>query len=334
MLANRKNSILLIIVFVCTLLIRYQQYYIYREFNSDKARQLHGSYNLLKNKGISIESYDLNTFKPLYRYVSDWPPAYSYFTAGISFVSGVDLYLASIILDLLSTTALWFILVWIMGLLQFTFVQQLLLLLFLSISKTVLTQFLSADLFGLTLFLLSSALCIKYVQQRERNRKHDLIFYGFQLLIFIVLVFLKFSLIPAAAAPALSILLYAFVTSNKSYIKPGIILFLLFIISMSLLFLYKEGISGDSVTYQRVMTSSVLHYDNLLLFNPFVASTFFYLAPLYLRFNNDLLNVVAIVITLLTLIVFLIYFFNNIQQKLVDYLDILLLTTLITVSGF
>ena len=89
--AERMKFLFFALIFISTFFFRLNEFYNYRDFNTDKARQLHGAYNLMQGKGVSFKSYDLNNFTPSYRPIIDWPPAYSFFTAGISYISGKDL---------------------------------------------------------------------------------------------------------------------------------------------------------------------------------------------------------------------------------------------------
>lgn len=330
----RKSNFFLTIIVLCTLLIRYNEYLTFREFNTDKARQLQGAYNLLKNKNISFESYDLNTFQAEYKYISDWPPAYSYFTAGISKILKIDLYTSSVILDFIAITVLWMALLWITNLLKFTILQQSLLFFFLSIAPSVLQQFLSADLLGVALYLVACGFCINYAQTAASNKQKNLLFYVIQFFLILIMLFLKFSLIPAALSLSISFLLLAYGTSNSVYIKPGLMLFGLFMLSLVLLFFYNSRIGENSVTLQRITSGNQLHFDNLLLFNPFIASALFYFAPLYLRFNEHIIHGIAMTITLAVIVLVAISFIKNIKERNLSYCDSLFISTLVLVSSF
>lgn len=329
-----KNSFLLLIIFIGTLLIRYNQYYIFREFNSDKARQLHGAFNLLNGKGLSYESYDLNNFQPLLQPINEWPPAYSYLTAGISRIGSFDIYTSSVVLDFIAITILWLSLLWMTKLLQFSLLQQMLLFVFLSLSKSVLPEFLSADLLGVALFILSCTLNIHYVKNVRIGKMKGLSFFAAQFIIFFLLIFLKFSLIPAAATIGLSTLLYGESTSVKQFRKSGVILLGLCFLSIALLFLYNKQFSGNSVTLQKVTSLSSFHFQNLALFNPFIIVSLFYFDPLYLRFNAELLERIALIGTLIILTFLFIDIGRKLYVKRATYFESLILTSILAVSGF
>jgi hypothetical protein len=90
----QKRSLLIGLLFIFSLVARYSEYYNFREFHSDKSRQLHGAHGVLNGRGVSFVSYDLNTLQPQVQPIIDWPPAYSYSVAAVSFVTGLDLYRA------------------------------------------------------------------------------------------------------------------------------------------------------------------------------------------------------------------------------------------------
>lgn len=331
---RQKSIYILAIVFLATLLFRYNAYYTFREFNTDKARQLHGAYNLLQKKGVSLESYDLTHFRPLLKPINDWPPAYSYFTAAVAFVTGTDLYTSSVVLDFITLTGLWFILLWMSRLLSFTLLQQILLFVFLGISRVVLPRFLSADLLGATLFLLACCLVIRYIKQSNGNRLSNLIFYGLQFVFLLTMVFLKFSLVPAAATIGLSVLLLGYSKPDPVIKKTGFVLLSLFVLAMGVLFLYNKLVSGDGITYNRVTTEKSLHFENLFLFNPFLVLSLFYSDPLYLRFGSPSFDAVLLFATLGIAACIAADVIKKLLQKNAGYFDALMLVSLVSVCGF
>src|SRR5438309_10962680 len=104
-----QRNLWLGLIFLGSLLFRFYDFYLFREPNADKAHELFAASEWLHGKGISLESYDLNTLTAHTRPLTAWPPAYSIFVAGISKVSGLSVYGASWVLDLMTITALWFV---------------------------------------------------------------------------------------------------------------------------------------------------------------------------------------------------------------------------------
>ncbi|MEO6070248.1 MAG: hypothetical protein ABIP31_06890 [Chitinophagaceae bacterium] len=326
-----KAHIFFIILFLFSLLVRLDEYSNYREFNSDKARQLQGAYNLLHGKGVSFVSYDLNNFTAQVQAIIDWPPAYSYLTAGISWLTKTDLYTTSIIVDVVATIALWAVLFWATNLLEFSVLQKSLLFLFIGISKVPLNSIYSADLIGIGLFLFSSCLTINLIKS---GLKASLPFYILQAFCIFFLVFLKYSLLPFAVCNGLALVTFSFFHKNKSWFKTGLILIGLAIISTIFLFWHNQLISGQNMGEAHKFNENVFHPESLKMFSPFVAASLIFLDPFYLRFDSFAITFLSRALTILFILSFVFYFFRRIRTRKADYLDHLLLISLAGIIGF
>ena len=328
-----RSRIILAVVFFSSLAIRYHEYYTFREFNSDKARQLHGAYELMQGRGVSFVSYNLNTFQPLVKPIIDWPPVYSYMAAGISYVTHTNLYTASVVADVLCLLALWLTLLWLSQLLAFNTIQKVLLFVFLGLSKTLIGSIYSADLIGSTLFLFACCVNIRYTQEPDKQRRGA--FFALQFCLIAIMVFFKYSLFPAAASLGISLFTYGSAAKNKRFRTAAFYLLALFIASIGLLLLRNSLISGYSTMYtERSMGDGRWHFGNLLLFNPFIMSSFFYLQPLYQRMNWQIVNAITVPCSIAIFGWIIWDAGKRMINKKADYYDHLCLITILAVTGF
>jgi hypothetical protein len=329
----RRSALILFVFFTFSLLLRYNEYNTFRNVISDKARQLHGAYELLQGNGVSFTSYDLRTFQPVSIPIVEWPPGYSYVTAAASYITRTDVYTASVLLDYLCLTLFWACILWLTALLDFTLLQSCLLFLFLGISKTPLLFVWSSDLLGCTAFLFSIALNIQFLRGNQNKRRW--LYYALQFASIFIMFSMKYSLVPACLAIGLSLFSYGWF-SKKNLYKTGAILILFTVASIFLLFFYNELRSGHtSGLYNRyTVEEKGLHFSNLLLFSPFLVHAFVYLDALYMRFSISVVYFMAQVLTffLISLIVFRIV--SQIRKGKADYFTHSVLITTLCVAGF
>lgn len=335
-IVNKHATVIVAVVFIITFLIRLHELHVFRDFNSDKARQLHASYSYIHGKGMAWESYNLNTFLPMLLPNIEWPPMYAYMVVAISKVSGQDLYNASVTLDYLNLFALWLGLLWLFRLIGCDALQQIILLCFLSFSKPPLLGIWSSDMIGLTLFILSAALSVQHVQRIDANKKQRLSFYVFQLAIMTAMMLLKYSLIPALFSVAGAVLTYYYSNKNKAFLKSGVLLGVLAVVAIGILIAYNQSISGNSspAASRHAANDAAIHFANLYYFYPFISGSLFYLDILSSRFNPHWVNNGAVLVTFLLLAIVLVNTVKKILAKKADYFEYLTFVTSIVVTGF
>ncbi|MEO7534685.1 MAG: hypothetical protein ABIU30_12590 [Ferruginibacter sp.] len=333
-LAERRQIVLLIFIFSFSLIARYNEYYNFREFHSDKSRQLHGAYELLNGKGVSFESYDLTTLQPQVQPIIDWPPAYSYAIAAISYVTGLNVYKASVVLDVICLTALWVIFFWLTSLLNFTLLQRTLLFLLFSVAKTLFIKLYSGDLLATTLFMFSTTVSLFIIQKKAVNRAPKFAVALLFASVFLM-IFLKYSFWPVCFAIGLSIVSYSHFSAKKLY-RIGFYLLLLCLVSIGVLILYNQFRSGLSsgMENRHPNKKSHLYFENLLLFDPFIVNGFFYLDVFYTRFNYHLTYFISQISSALILIWAAVHIVKRIRDKQADYFSHLVLITSFSLLGF
>lgn len=330
----KSRTLLLAAVFLFSLVSRFNEYYHFREMNSDKARQLQGAYELLHGNGVSFKSYDLTTFHAAVIPIVEWPPGYSFAIAAISAVTGANVYTSSFLLDDVSLVGLWCVLLWLVALLRLSLPAAVLLFLFLGLSKPPLNLIPSSDLLGTVIFLVGCATALWYVAALPSTRR-PAIFFLIQTLCLLSLAFLKYSLLPAGFAIGASLLLYTLVNKEKFY-KTGLMLLAILIVCLGVVFIYNFHRSGHTNgLYDRYTTQKrSLNLSNLALFDPFVVATFFYMDLFYQRFYIPTVQAVAQVLTLLVLTAVSFSIFKTLKQHRATYFNCLVLSTLISVVGF
>ncbi len=327
---------LLYVVIILTFIARANDFYIFRDFNSDKSRQLHGAYEYQQGFGLSYVSYDLNSFQPKTRPVIDWPPAYSYITLAISSVTGAGMYQSSLYLDYFNLCLLWLTLLWLTNLAGLSRIQQILFFLFIGLSKTPIQPISSSDLIGTTLFLLSCCLNLQFIQRAENGKKATLFFFLAQFLLMFTIIMMKYSLMPALFAIALSVVAYYYNQKQKQYLKTGGLLTAFAVLSLALMFLYNQSVSGQSTGLGERHASDgvLLHFGNLRYFYPFIIDSLFYLGPFGNKLNSNLVNNISATITVLLFLWIAIGIIKKMQSKQARYFDYLALVTMVFVVGF
>lgn len=332
--ASGRRALLLGLVFTFSLAFRFYEYYHFREMNTDKARQLQGAYELLRGNGLSFESYDLRTFQPAYVPIVEWPPGYSLLIAAISFSTGVDVYTASFILDGLCLAGLWACMAWLMSLLDFTLLQRCLLFLFLGLSKTPLNLISSSDLLGTVVFLAACTVAVWHVGLPPQRRRPAL-FYAAEATCLLLMVFLKYSLLPACFAVGASLMAYSFFSKEKFY-KTGLVLFGVLLLFIVALFIHNQWRSGHLTDmHNRYETGKAgLHLDNLAMFNPFLVSGLVHIELFYQRFHIDTVRAIGLVLTAVLSAGVLLVIAERIKARRADYFDHLVYVTLFSVVGF
>lgn len=331
---QKKQTVLLALVFCLSLAARFHEYYFFREMNSDKARQLQGAYELLHGHGVSYKSYDLKTFQPAYVPIVEWPPAYSFLVAGVSFFTGGDVYKASFVLDGLALTGLWLCLLWLTSLLRFGLMPRCVLFLFLGVSKPPLNAILSSDLLGTVVFLAACGLALWHVSTPPQGRKPVAFFTGQAVCLFLM-VSLKYSLLPACVAVGASFLLYSFFSKEKFY-KTGLALLGIFGLCLFVVFLYNHIISGRvNVMHNRYLSQErSLQFSNLSLFNPFIVATFFHLDLLYQRFFIPAVHAAALALTAALFAVISISIVQKMRRTEARFFDYFVFTVSFSVIAF
>jgi hypothetical protein len=343
MLVNKRSSVVkafekretrfLLLIFIFSLLSRYYEYYHFREFNSDKARQLHGAYELLWGNGVSFKYYDLDTFQPVSQPIILWPPGYSYLTSAITFLSDLNLYTASIILDVITLAGLWFVLLWMTRLLKFNLLQTFLLFVLFGFSKSI-NFIYSSDLLGTVFFLFSCALTLQFIE-KTKTRQSIICFLLLQFASIFVTCFLKYSLLPAGFAIGFSLLSYSFF-SKKNFYKLSVWMVSFCLVSILCLFLYNQLRSGHNTGIYNRHPNDVktFYFENILLFTPFLANGFFYLDIAAQWFNYKLVQLVSLLFTIWIFGWIIVKTAQQIKAGKVDYFSHLVLITLLLVTGF
>ena len=324
------------VVFIITFLVRLQELHVFRDFNSDKARQLHCAYSYMHGKGMVWESYNLNNFRPMLLANIEWPPLYAYLIVVVSTVSGQDLYAASVTLDYINLFILWLSLLWLFRQIGCDVLQQIVLLCFLSFSKPPLLGIWSSDMIGLTLFIVSATLSVQHVKRIDTNKNQTVWFYLFQLCLMTAMMLLKYSLVPAMLSVVGAVMAYYYSGRNKAFLKSGVFLGVLAILAIGILIAYNQSISGSSspAASRHGDNDSTIHFANLYYFYPFVSSSLFYLDILSSRFNSHLVNNMAVLVTFLLLAVVLVNTAKKIRARKADYFEYLTLVTTVFVTGF
>jgi hypothetical protein len=323
----------LLLLFFITLFIRFYEFNTFRDLNSDKVRQLHGAYNLMAGKGISFSSYDLNTGKQQFLPIIDWPPAYSYMAAGISKVSGLDLYKASLLMDFIFISLLWVSLAWLMNLSGATLIQKAAVFLFLSFSRTPLNFIYSADLIGTVLFLLSCCLNLWFIKGKYKNQ---ILFYSCQFMLIVAMCFLKYSLLPAIASLGVSMISFGIFSKQSKAWKAGLALIVLLLLANVLLSNYSHSLNENSSGLYSIRKSlgDTFYPKNLKLIHPFLLAAFVYFDPFYLRISSVVINTVGLITTAVLIFWITKNLFTKIRAKASGYLDHQVVYTLYAVVAF
>lgn len=332
-LLQKRQLVIGIVIVILSLLVRFNEYYTFRELTSDKSRQLHGAYQLVNGEGLQFKSYDLETFQPQFKPVIDWPPAYSYIIAGIGYF-GLNLYEASVLLDLFCLVALWFTMFWFTRLLNFNLFQQLLLFLLLAFAKTLFLKLYSSDLLATTIFLFSAALLVSVIQNKG-DKPIPGWFYLVEFSGIFLMVFLKYSILPACFALGLSVLSYA-IFSNRKFGKVGVTLLVSGAVFLGTLMLYNFMAGGETTTMagRHPEKADKFYFENLILFDPFIANAFIFLDILYSRFSYYPVHYSALALTVVATVWILIKNIIKIKRKEADFFSHLLVVTIICVICF
>lgn len=328
------NKIVFFIVFVASLVFILNEKYRYRDFNSDKGRQVHAAYNLLHNDGVSYRSIDLRNGEALTKPIIDWPPAYSYLVAGASYLTNGDLFAASVFTDMLFIVLMWVGLFWIMSLLRMDILQQMLVFVFLATSKTPLLFVIGSDLYGGVFFLFSAALAVWYVKYAKQDRRDNILFYLLQLISITAMVFLKYSLFPATFVFGASMIAYAMHHGRKKYYSKGAILIIFGFVAFAMLLMYNKSVSGlySNMSTRHDESISGWYFENLLHVNPYAIQSFIYYVPISLRVPS-IFNVISVLSAVILLVLFFILAKRILQGK-GAFFDYLLLCTNLFMLAF
>lgn len=320
-------------IFVVSLLFRYQDFYVFREFNADKAHQLHAAYDLLRGKGVSLESYDLNTFQAHDLPLVAWPPAYSWLVAGTSKITGLSVYQASWAVDVFFIAVLWCVLLWFTFLLRFTLLQTGLLFLFAGFFRTPWFYLWSADVIGTVCFLLAAALALHYVQQKN-GRLSLAVFAVLQALLIGLMCFLKYSLLPAYGSLAASLFSFPWGGKRKQH-KAGIALAFIIFVSLALLMLYSKTYSGGATDIVKQSQSPKgLYPANLSMYNAFFLNSFIYLEGFLQRTHTYFWQYLLQLLNVLLVGTILFQIGKRMWAGKADYFSHLVFWTTVFVCGF
>ncbi len=330
---TKNRSLWLGLIFLLSLAFRYEDFYLFREFNADKAHQLQAAYELLQGKGVSLESYDLTDFQPHTRPLLAWPPGYSYAVAGISKLTGLSVYNSSWGLDVLALAALWCILLWFAVLLRFTLVQSAILFLLFGFCRTPWVYFWSADTLGTVLFLFSAVLNVNLMQRR--NGKNNLVLFALmQFAVICAMCFLKYSLAPAYFSLAIAAFSFSWKAKQKHY-RTGFILLCSILLSFGLLAAYNVTLKANAAELGNLYQQERgLFFGNLLMFNAFFLKSLFYIEGFLQKAGSHKLEVFIQVLNLALVFLVLFHIGRRMIKGKADYFSHLVFWTTLSVCGF
>jgi len=321
------------LIFLASFAFRCEDFYLFREFNADKAHQLHAAYELLQGNGVSLESYDLNTFQAHQKPLVAWPPGYSYVVAGTSKVTGLSVYGASWAVDIFALAALWCVLLWFTFLLRFTVLQTAVLFLLIGYGRTPWVYLWSADTLGAALFLISAALNVYVVNQKGR-KINVAVFALAQLVLISVMCFLKFSLFPAYFSLAFSVFSFSWKGKEKHY-RAGLIMLLSILVSMGLLLLYNLRLSGDGSSIGSLeQQHRGLFFSNLLMYSPFLVKSLIYYEGIVQRMQSHRIELFLQALNLLVIFLILFHIGKRMLAGKADYFSHLVFWTTVCVCSF
>ncbi|MDQ6610188.1 MAG: hypothetical protein M3Y85_10250, partial [Bacteroidota bacterium] len=314
-----------------SLAFRYQDFYVFREFNADKAHQLHGAYQLLQGNGVSLESYDLNTLQAHQRPLIAWPPAYSYLVAGASKISGLSVFEASWAVDVLTLAALWCVLLWLSLLLRFTLLQTAILFVLFGLCRTPWVYLWSADIIGTVLFLYSAALNVSFIQQKG-TQWTSVRFAFLQFILIGTMVFLKYSLFPVYTSLCLSVFSFSWKAEKKHY-RMGIMLAATIFVLLGLLLLYNKTLTNHA-TEMGSRYRKGLFFENLLMFNAFLFHAFIYLEGIMQRMQSYWLQYFLQILNAVFVAFILFHLGKKMLAGKADYFSHLVFWTTVSVCSF
>ena len=201
-------------------------------------------------------------------------------------------------------------------------------------AKTLFLKLYSSDLFANTVFLLLSAITVNTIQN-YKGKKTPLSFFLLAFACVFLLVFLKYSILPACFGVGLAAISHSWFSARK-FSRIGIYLSVAFAVSMGLLISYNLFLTGQStsIANRHPDNSSLFHFQNLRLFDPFIMNAFFFLDVLYQRFGYYPVQITAIIITLLILGWLFLHITNKIRKKQADFFNHLVLAVTVCVVCF
>lgn len=329
----KNRTLWLGLIFIVSLAFRYQDFYVFREFNADKAHQLQAAYELLQGKGVSLESYDLKTFQPHELPLVAWPPGYSYIVAGLSKLTGLSVYQASWAVDALAIAMLWCILLWLTFMLRFNLLQTALLFLFTGFFRTPWFYLWSADVIGTVFFLLAAAINVYFLQKKE-GKANLAAFTLLQFPLIAAMCFLKYSLLPAYVALALSVFSFSMGQQQKHY-RTGFALTGAVLVSLGLLILYSKLLSGHATDMVKASQKPKgLYFQNLLMYNAFLVNSFIYMEGLLQRVHLWWAQLSVQLLNGLIVLVLLFQLGKRMAAGKADYFMHLVFWTTVCVCGF
>jgi len=271
---NKKTTLFFVVLI--SLLFRINNEIIAIDLSVDKMIQLDATDNLYHSKGL-VNSYastddisrEINI--PLYIF----PPGLSLFTC-VAYAFTNDLMLASILVDIMSMCLLYFSLLILLGLLNFTRFAKIVFFTFIAFTVSPFDFLGSSDLMSLSFFLFSIAIYFKY------NKKEKINF--FLIIIVCILAFMpafaRFAYYPSVfilpAVIALSGLLY----KKRKFLVEGIIMGVVIMILLLILMLWIKTTSGKYDLFDAVTLEKGFYLKNLFYFDYFPFGAFFFLNKL------------------------------------------------------
>lgn len=330
----QQKGFWLSVIFLVSFAFRAQDFYLFREFNADKAHQLQAAYELLQGHGVSLKTYDLNTFAAHQRPLLAWPPGYSYLVAGVSGLFGASVYNAAWMIDVLAFAILWCALLWFTIQLRFTLFQTGLLFLLAGFCRTPWIYTWSADALGTALFLLSAAANLYFVQKKSRSKIDWIGFALAQSGLVGAMCFLKYSLLPAYLSLAFSLFSFSWREKQKHF-RTGFFLLAAAAVTFALLQLYnrvhsvQEGDAGNLYLQQ-----TGWFFGNLKMYSAFLLKSFVYIDGFLDKANSQALLILAQLLNALLVAIILLHIGKRIWKGGADYFSHLVFVTTISICGF
>jgi len=262
------NGLLLALLF-SAFLLRVNQEIVQPDYYSDKAWQIHASYNILHGLGFNRSYADINDLsRNRVEFILAWPPGYSLSLALVNLLIK-DLLSSAFALEILAIAILLLSFHKLAALLAFDRRVYALILVSLCLPAHFIDRLTSTDLLSLSVFQLGVCLALHGIKQ-ARGR----LFFAALGVVCFLAGFLRYSYYPVLFAVPLSLLIIGLNIKNKSIFANGLTTASTAIACLVGLSLFQVMHSTTSWSPLQTTSHKPL-FINLLHFNNFTFDTFF-----------------------------------------------------------